>query len=151
MDLLSVLLAEGRTSRLVRDLREEQQLVQGICSNFSLQKDASLFTITAWLEPENLERVESLIRLHLEDLLTNGISPQELTRCQRLLCNDFAFSTETPNQLAGLYGYYNTIAKVELAMIYPEKIQSYDAQQLQKLAQEYLSPHHYAVTVLKPC
>ncbi|MER3588656.1 MAG: peptidase M16, partial [Mastigocladus sp. ERB_26_1] len=102
LDLLSVLLAEGRTSRLVRDLREEQQLVQGICSNFSLQKDASLFTITAWLEPENLERVESLIRLHLEDLLTNGISPQELTRCQRLLCNDFAFSTETPNQLAGL-------------------------------------------------
>ncbi|MER3493818.1 MAG: peptidase M16 [Mastigocladus sp. ERB_26_2] len=151
LDLLSVLLAEGRTSRLVRDLREEQQLVQGICSNFSLQKDASLFTITAWLEPENLERVESLIRLHLEDLLTNGISPQELTRCQRLLCNDFAFSTETPNQLAGLYGYYNTIAKVELAMVYPEKIQSYDAQQLQKLAQEYLSPHHYAVTVLKPC
>lgn len=151
LDLLSVLLAEGRTSRLVRDLREEQQLVQGICSNFSLQKDASLFTITAWLEPENLERVESLIRLHLEDLLTNGISPQELTRCQRLLCNDFAFSTETPNQLAGLYGYYNTIAKVELAMIYPEKIQSYDAQQLQKLAQEHLSPNHYAVTVLKPC
>ncbi|MBD2432584.1 MULTISPECIES: M16 family metallopeptidase [Fischerella] len=151
LDLLSVLLAEGRTSRLVRDLREEQQLVQGICSNFSLQKDASLFTITAWLEPENLERVESLIRLHLEDLLTNGISPQELTRCQRLLCNDFAFSTETPNQLAGLYGYYNTIAEVELAMTYPEKIQSYDTQQLQKLAQEYLSPNHYAVTVLKPC
>ena len=151
LDLLSVLLAEGRTSRLVRDLREEQQLVQGICSNFSLQKDASLFTITAWLEPENLERVESLIRLHLEDLLTNGISPQELTRCQRLLCNDFAFSTETPNQLAGLYGYYNTIAEVELAMTYSEKIQSYDAQQLQKLAQEHLSPNHYAVTVLKPC
>ena len=151
LDLLSVLLAEGRTSRLVRDLREEQQLVQGICSNFSLQRDASLFTITAWLEPENVERVESLIRLHLNDLISNPISEQELTRCQRLLCNDYAFSTETPNQLAGLYGYYNTIAQAELAVTYPWQIQSYSAKKLQELAQEYLSPNHYAVTVLKPC
>ncbi|KYC36396.1 peptidase M16 [Scytonema hofmannii PCC 7110] len=151
LDLLSVLLAEGRTSRLVRDLREEQQLVQGICSHFSLQRDASLFTITAWLEPENLERVESLIRLHLNDLQTNGISEQELIRGQRLLCNDYAFSTESPNQLAGLYGYYNTIAQAELAVTYPQQIKSYSTQELQKLAREYLSPNHYAVTVLKPC
>lgn len=151
LDLLSVLLAEGRTSRLVRDLREEQQLVQGICSNFSLQQNSSLFTITAWLEPENVERVESLIRLHLKDLVTNGISKQELVRCQRLLCNDYAFSTETPNQLAGLYGYYNTITKAELSVTYPQKIKSYTTQKMQQLAQEYLSPNHYAVTVLKPC
>ncbi|GAA6614709.1 M16 family metallopeptidase [Scytonema sp. NUACC26] len=151
LDLLSVLLAEGRTSRLVRDLREEQQLVQGICSHFSLQRDASLFTITAWLEPKNLERVESLIRLHLNDLQTNGISEQELIRGQRLLCNDYAFSTEAPNQLAGLYGYYNTIARAELAVTYPQQIKSYSTQELQQLAREYLSPNHYAVTVLKPC
>jgi zinc protease len=151
LDLLSVLLAEGRTSRLVRDLREEQQLVQGICCNFSLQRDSSLFTITAWLDPANVERVESLIRRHLEDLIHNGISRQELLRCQRLLCNDFAFSTETPNQLAGLYGYYNTITQAELAITYPWQIKSYSVKELQELAQEYLSPNHYAVTVLKPC
>jgi zinc protease len=151
LDLLSVLLAQGRTSRLVRDLREEQQLVQGICSHFSLQEDSSLFTITAWLEPKDVERVESLIRLHLQDLIDNGISEAEILRSQRLLCNDFAFSTETPNQLAGLYGYYNTIAQAELAVAYPWQIQSYNAKQLQKLAQEYLSPNHYVVTVLKPC
>ncbi|ARV63272.1 peptidase M16 [Nostocales cyanobacterium HT-58-2] len=150
LDLLSVLLAEGRTSRLVWDLREEQQLVQGICSHFSLQQDASLFTITAWLEPENVERVESLIRLHLQDLIDNGIHEPELVRSQRVLCNDYAFSTETPNQLAGLYGYYNTIAQADLSVTYPWQIQSYGAKQLQKLAQDYLSPNHYAVTVLKP-
>ncbi|MDM9385620.1 pitrilysin family protein [Chlorogloeopsis sp. ULAP01] len=150
LDLLSVILAEGRTSRLVRDLREEQQLVQGICSNFSLQRESSLFTISAWLEPENLEQVESLIRLHLNDLLSNGVSDREIARAQRLLCNDFAFSTETPNQLAGLYGYYNTIAQAEVAVTYPEKIKSFEVQELQQLAKDYLSPNHYAVTILKP-
>jgi zinc protease len=151
LELLSVLLAEGRTSRLVRDLREEQQLVQGICSNFSLQRESSLFTISAWLEPFDLERVESGIRNHLNDLMHNPISISELQRCQRLLCNDFAFSTETPNQLTGLYGYYNTIAHAELAMTYPQQILSFSTQELQELAIEYLSPDNYAVTVLKPC
>ncbi|WP_138504158.1 M16 family metallopeptidase [Nostoc sp. PA-18-2419] len=151
LDLLSVLLAEGRTSRLVRDLREDLQLVQGICSNFSLQRESSLFTITAWLEPENLKEVEFLICDHLDKLHTQEISEQELARSRRLLCNEYAFSTETPNQLTGLYGYYNTIAQAELAVMYPQEIQSFDAPQLQKLAKQYLSPQNYAVTVLKPC
>ncbi|OUL35745.1 peptidase M16 [Nostoc sp. T09] len=151
LDLLSVLLAEGRTSRLVRDLREERQLVQGICSNFALQRESSLFTITAWVEPENLEKVEFLIRAHLEDLQNTPISPQELARTRRLLCNEYAFSTETPNQLTGLYGYYNTIAQAELAVTYPQQVLSFDAQELQQLAKQYLSPQNYAVTILKPC
>ncbi|BAZ16156.1 peptidase M16-like protein [Calothrix sp. NIES-4071] len=150
LDLLSVLLASGRTSRLVRDLREEQQLVRYICCNFSLQKESSLFTISAILEPEYLEKVEGAIRFHLQDIITNGISEHELRRAQRLLCNDFAFSTETPNQIAGLYGYYNTISNVELAVTYPDQILSFNTQELQKLAQEYLSPNQYAVTTLKP-
>jgi zinc protease len=151
LDLLSVLLAEGRTSRLVRDLREELQLVQGICANLSLQRDSSLFTINAWLEPEELEKVEALICAHLEDLQNVKISNAELARTRRLLCNEYAFSTETPNQLTGLYGYYNTIAKAELSVTYPQQIQSFDAQELQQLAKDYLSPQDYAVTVLKPC
>ncbi|MBN3924311.1 pitrilysin family protein [Nostoc sp. NMS4] len=151
LDFLSVLLAEGRTSRLVRDLREDLQLVQGICSSFSLQRESSLFTITAWLEPENLEEVESLICAHLDDLQSRGISEQELARIRRLLCNEYAFSTETPNQLTGLYGYYNTIAQAELSVTYPQQIQSFNAKELQELAKQYLSPENYAVTVLKPC
>ncbi|MBW4506758.1 MAG: insulinase family protein [Scytonematopsis contorta HA4267-MV1] len=150
LDLLSVVLADGRISRLVRDLREEQQLVQAICSSFTLQQESSLFTITAWLEAEDLEKVEDLIHLHLEKLQTNGISESELKRAQRQLCNDYAFSTETPNQLTGLYGYYSTIAQVELATAYPYQIQSFTTQELQKLAQKYLSPSDYAITTLKP-
>ncbi|MEA5554612.1 pitrilysin family protein [Anabaena cylindrica UHCC 0172] len=150
LEFLSVLLAEGRTSRLVHDLREEKQLVQAICSNFSLQRESSLLTITAWLDPEYLERVESLICNHLYDLQTIGISEQEVNRICRSLCNEYAFSTEAPNQLSSLYGYYNTIAKAELAVTYPQTIQSFDAQELQQLARQYLSLQNYAVTVIKP-
>lgn len=150
LDLLSALLTEGRTSRLVWELREERQLVQGISSSFSLQREAGLFTISAWLEPEHLERVEAIICDRLSELAEHWVTDTELTRCKRLLCNDYAFSTETPSQLAGLYGYYNTIAQVEQAIVYPGKIQAFQPEDLRELAHTYLSPYHYAATVLRP-
>ena len=150
LDLLSVLLADGRSSRLVRELREEQQLVQNISSSFSLQRDSSLFTISACLEPQYLEQVEELICDRLLQLQNTPVSQAELSRCQRQLCNDYTFSTEAAGQLAGLYGYYNTIATAEVAVTYPHQIQRLKASDLMNLAQQYLSPGHYAVTVVKP-
>ncbi|AFY59081.1 putative Zn-dependent peptidase [Rivularia sp. PCC 7116] len=150
LDLLSVILAGGRASRLIADLRENRQLVNSIGSSFSLQQQSSLFTINAWLESKQLESVEKLIRLHLEQLISQEITEQELNRAKRMLCNDYAFSTETPNQLAGLYGYYNTIASAELSVNYPQEIQSFDSKELQNIAYKYLSPDNYAVTVVKP-
>ncbi|MBE9177195.1 insulinase family protein [Oculatella sp. LEGE 06141] len=150
LDLLAVVLAGGRTSRLVRELREERQLVQDIASSFSLQRDSSLFTIAAWLEPDHLGAVEAIIGDRLAELAATPISEAELKRYQRLLCNDYAFSTETSSQLAGLYGYYNTIAQAKLSVNYPQQIQSLQAEELQHLASRYLSPVRYAATVLKP-
>jgi predicted Zn-dependent peptidase len=150
LDLLSVLLAEGRTSRLVKDLREKRQLVQSISSGFSLQKDSSLFTISACLPAQNLSNVEAIIAEEIGKLQGISISWGELSRCQRLLCNDYAFSIEAPNQLASLYGYYHTIADAKVALSYPEQIQSFSVTDLQKLAQRYLSPEYYAITVMEP-
>lgn len=150
LEILSVILGQGRTSRLVNDLREEKQLVQEIYTNFSVQKDSSLLTITAYLEPEYLDRVEHLILEHLHRLQIHGVTEQELKRTQRSLCNDYAFNTETPNQLASLYGYYNTVAKAQLSVAYPEQIQSFNTKKLQKVAQNYLSLQDYAVTIMKP-
>jgi zinc protease len=150
LDLLSVLLADGRTSRLVRELREELQLVEAIGSSFSLQRESSLFTISAVLEPQQIEKVEARICDLLWELQSEEVCEAELHRAQRLLCNDFAFSIETPAQLAGLYGYYNTIASAELGLAYPSKIKSFQPSDLQRLARQYLSPQRYAAVVLQP-
>ena len=150
LDLLSVVLTGGRSSRLVRELREERQLVQGIDCSFSLQKDSSLFTINAWLEPENLPRVEAIVGDRLSELASRPISQAEMDRYQRFLCNDYAFSTETAIQLAGLYGYYHTIAQMDLATAYPQQISSFTPLELQQLAAQYLTPYRYAAVTLAP-
>ena len=150
MDLLSALLAEGRSSRLVRELREERQWVLDISSGFSLQKDASLFTLQAWLTPDKITAVETLICDRLAELTYVPIDAAELARAKRLLCNDFAFSTETPGQLAGLYGYYSMVGDPADSYTYTERVQAHTGLSLAALAQRFLSPDSYAATVLLP-
>ncbi len=150
MDLLSSLLAEGRTSRLVRELREERQWVRDIYSSFSLQREASLFTFQVWLEADRLEAVEGLICDRLAQMGRSPIPPAELARAKRLLCNDFAFSTETPGQLSGLYGYYQTIATTADSYRYVSRVEAHTSESVAAAARRWLSPENYAVTLLLP-
>ncbi|VEP13661.1 putative Zn-dependent peptidase [Hyella patelloides LEGE 07179] len=150
LDILSVILAEGRCSRLVDELREEKQLVLDICSTFSLQQDSSVFAISALLDTPDLYLVEKIICNHLWQLATEPISAKELARAKRLLINDYIFSTETPGQLASIYGYYNTINCLEQCLSYSATVERLTAEQLQRLAGAYLSPERYASVILKP-
>ncbi|WP_242041886.1 pitrilysin family protein [Alkalinema sp. FACHB-956] len=150
LDLLSVLLTEGRTSRLVRELREERNLVLDVSAAVSMQQDSSIFTITAWLDPEDLDRVEAIIGDRLSELTHAPITPTELNRAKRLICNDHAFSSESPSQIASLYGYNHTLAELEAALTYPDDIRSFVSGDLCNIASQFLSPYHYAAVIVRP-
>jgi zinc protease len=150
LDLLAAILAEGRSSRLVRELREDRQLVQDISAGFSLQRDCSLFTVQAWLDGDDVDRVEAIVCDRMDELATQPISEAELARAKRLLCNDYAFSTEAPGQLAGLYGYYGTLATADRCLAYVPTLQGYTTDRLRHLAGQHLTPLRYASTRLHP-
>jgi len=145
LDVLAVVLAEGRSSQLVRDLREARQWVHDIGSGFSLQKDSSLLTVSAILEADFIDAVEQQICDRIAQLHAKPISATELDRAKRLLCNDYAFSTETPSQIAGLYGYYQMLHRAETAVAYPHRIAALTPEDIQKAARQYLSVDSYAV------
>ncbi|MEM1425443.1 MAG: pitrilysin family protein, partial [Cyanobacteria bacterium P01_H01_bin.130] len=150
LDVLAVILASGRTSRLVRELREERQWVYDISCECNVQADSTLFVITAWLDWDRLESVEGKIRDHLEKLQDYPVTDEELRRAKRLLINDHQFSCETPSQLASLYGYYNAMGSVTDALTYPDQVQAVTPELLQKVAGRYLMPHRYCSVILEP-
>ena len=150
LDLIALILSGGRSSGLIRELREERQLVMDIDCNLSLQKDSSMFTINAWLATENLPMVEGIIGDRLYQLQHNLIPEAEIVRAKRQSINNYIFSTETPNQLASIYGFYSVVATAADSALYPQVISQLQSEQLQAIARRYLSPERYAVTVLKP-
>lgn len=151
LDILAGILGQGRTSRLVQDLREERGLVSSISvSNMSNELQGT-FYISAKCAVENLAEVENAIALHIGKLQTELVTESEIARIRRRVANRFVFGNETPSDRAGLYGYYQSlVGDLEPAFNYPDNIQSQDATDLMQAAKEYLCPDAYGVVVLKP-
>ncbi len=151
LDVLAGILGHGRTSRLVRDLREEQGLVSHISVSNITQRLQGTFYISVQCAVENVPVVEAAIAQHIRKLQTEMVKEAEIARVRRRVANRFIFGNETPSDRAGLYGYYQSlVGDLEGAFNYPAHIQAQDANDLMQASQNYLSPDAYGVVVLKP-
>lgn len=151
LDVLAGILGHGRTSRLVRDLREERGLVSSVSVSNMTQRLQGTFYISAHCAVENLPAVESAIAQHISRLQTEIITTAEIEKVRKRVGNRFIFGNETPSDRAGLYGYYQSmVGDLEPAFDYPNHIQAQNASDLMQASQKYLSPDAYGVVVMKP-
>jgi predicted Zn-dependent peptidase len=151
LDVLAAILGSGRTSRLVRDLREEKGLVSSISVSNITQRLQGTFYISATLPVENLAQVEAAIAQHINTIQTQPVEEWEIARIRTQVANRFIFANETPSDRAGLYGYYQSmVGNLAPAFDYPSRIQALDASVMQTAAQKYLSPNAYGTVILKP-
>lgn len=151
LDILAVILGQGRVSRLFRDLREEKGLVTQIGVSNMTQTQQGVFYISAQLPTENLAEVEKTIREHIKTIQTELIAEKDINRIRKQVANRFIFANEKPSDRASLYGYYySQLQDLAPALNYPQLIQSMTAKELQKAAQKYLNPDAYGVVIMKP-
>jgi len=151
LDVLAAILGQGRTSRLVRDLREERGLVSQISVSNMTQQLQGTFYVSATLPSENLATVETAIAQHLHTIQTEPVTEAELAQVRTQVANRFIFGNETPSDRASLYGYYQSmLGNLQPAFNYPASIHALDTVDLLRAAQQYLSSAAYGVVVLKP-
>jgi predicted Zn-dependent peptidase len=151
LDVLAAILGQGRMSRLVRDLREERQLVTHIGISNMTQRLQGVFYISAQLPQENLPEVEDAIRQHIRRFQTELVAETDIDRIRRQVANRFIFGNEKPSDRTSLYGYYySQLGDLEPALSYPTSIQSVDAFNIQAAAQQYLCADAYGIVTVKP-
>lgn len=151
LDILAAILGSGRTSRLVKELQEERQLVNNISVSNMSNRIQGLFYLSVQLPSKNLREVEQIIAEHIAKIQTTLITAAEITRVRRQVANRYIFGTETPSDRADLYGYYRSVVgDLTPALNYPKQIQSLDAETIQLAARKYLSPTAYGVITVKP-
>jgi zinc protease len=150
LDIAAAVLAQGRTARMVRDLREERQLVTGIGVSNSSYGLQGIFSVTAQLPSANLEEVEERILDHIRILQQQKISPAEIDRVCRQVKNRHIFGNEAPSARASMYGYYQAVCgDVRAGIEYPQRIEAIDAAQIQTAAQRYLSITAYGIMIVR--
>ena len=151
LDILAVILGQGKVSRLFRDLREERGLVTQISVSNMTQTHQGVFYISAKLPTENIPEVEKAIAQHIQDIQTQPVAAKDIDRIRTQVANRFIFANERPSDRANLYGYYySQLGDLAPALNYPQHIQAVEASDLQIAAQKYLNSKAYGAVVMKP-
>jgi len=148
LDVLASVLSHGRTSRLVRRLREEHQWVRHITAYNSNYQVQGAFGVSAKLlssggpSPKaDRQRVEAAIWEEIEKIQRGDLQEAELNRVRTQVANRFIFANERAQSRAQLYGYYQTLlGDLSLGVLYPQTIAQVSLEAVQKAAQTYLIP-----------
>ncbi|MEW6235653.1 MAG: pitrilysin family protein [Candidatus Omnitrophota bacterium] len=149
LDILSMILGEGRSSRLHRRLNDELGIVSSIgCDAWNLTH-AGLFMIEAVTEPSKIPQVEAEIESELKKA-REKITEEELEKSKSMSRADFAFSNEKMISIAHTYGYGRITEGIDYAVHYQEEIEKVTLQDLAEVYDRYLSPQRRCRGLLLP-
>jgi predicted Zn-dependent peptidase len=149
MDVLLVILMEGRSSRLNTRLKEELGLVHSIGAGWYTQRHPSPLFVWMELLEENVAAAERATVELMKELSEESVSDDELAKAKMQLKVGNIRMVETAEGQAFHDGYWNAIGGEEFASEYLERLSLVTAEEIRRAAELYLgSGVHLAAVVL---
>lgn len=153
-DLLEVVLARGRSSRLYKKIVDEKGLAVEISANNGTPgpRYPNLFTILATPRlPHTAGEVEKAIYDEIERLKVEKVPDKELQKAKNQLQADFVRGLKKNDQLASLLTYFQAAAgDWRYISNYPKAIEKISTDDLQELVKKYLAAENRTVATLVP-
>ena len=151
LDVLGQILGGGKTSRLVRDIKEQKGLAYSISAwNGSFRDDGILF-INSNFNPLNAEKLEKNIFEEIKSIQKYGITEEELITAKKMIEQDTYYSRESTSNIAKEIGYTVTLTgSTDLYTNYLDNINKVTAKEVQNAAIKYLGVNKSAISVILP-
>ncbi len=136
-DMLSDILSNGRSSRLVQHLVKEKAVFSTVDAYISGSVEAGLFHIMGNPVPGiSLEQAEEAIRQELELLKNEPISEEELEKVKNKYESNFIFASINYLDLATNLAFFELIGKAEDINTEVDKYRAVSASQIMRVAKE---------------
>src|SRR5262249_11607659 len=146
LDVLQVILAGGRTSRLYRKLIEGEEVADSASAANNTGRYPGWFAIqVALLKGKDRNQVEQLVLKEIERLRKEPVTPAELKRGQQTVLSSTVFARESDHDLADSLAQGVTTADLDWLKNYLPKLMAVTAQDVQRVAQKYLDPEQRVV------
>jgi zinc protease len=152
LDLLSVVLAGGRSSRLYHELVYQKRIARSVDADYSsVSIDPTGFTITAQLMPgKDAAEVEREIDAQVEKAKSELISERELQKAKNQIEAAFVFAQDSIFGQAMKIGYYEIAGGWRQMDTYLDGIRKVTREEVRRVAKQYLSLDQRTVGVLIP-
>jgi zinc protease len=150
LDVLSMILGHGRTSRLYRALVEGTVATEVDASN-ETARDPFLLIARATVAPTStLEEVEHALHREVEKLQLEPVTSVEMDRAKRQVEASFVYAKDSIRSLAQQLGYFETVASYQYLDTYLDHVRSVEPDDVQRVAREYLTEQRRTVGAYDP-
>ena len=141
LDVASIILGSGRSSRLHRILHEEQRLANSVSAGFPTHQSDSMFYVAMTTEADDTEKATATAGEILRQMATTAPPTEaEMAKAQRNLRNDLQFGTETNTGQSSMIGYYYTLTgSTDFLDQYIERVESITAEQVADVVRRHLT------------
>jgi len=150
LDVLSVILGTGESSRLTRSVKREQKLANETYAYAYTPKDPGLFVVGATLRHDNLAPALAAIGHELRRL-QDGVSPQEVEKAKAILAADMVYQRETVEGLARRLGTWQLLTNdPTFEAEYQRQVQAVSVDDIVAAARRIFDPSQATVVALVP-
>ncbi len=151
LDVLANIAGQGRSSRFVKSLVEEQQLAHSVGVWSYTPGEPGLFAISATFDPEKEAALLAAIQIELNKLRNAEFSPDELQKAIRAALTGEISELTTMNGQASSYGSGEFFAgDPRFGETYIRQLQSITPEALRRVANIYLDDNARTVALLTP-
>jgi zinc protease len=140
---LTYILGDGPSSRLNRVLRDQERLVFAIDAGYGAWAQAGLVTVTARMDPGNLDRAEASILEVIRKVRAEGVTEAERQRALITAEASYAFDIEVAEGLAKTYGQAEVTWTLEDEVQYLSRLRGISAAEIQAVARKYFGDDNY--------
>ena len=151
LDVLSVILGEGMSSRLFVELREKHGLAYDVHSGVTHFLDCGAFIITAGVDPTKVYDAVDMILAQV-GALRDGVPEGELDRAKRLISGRLMLRMEDTRAVSGWIGSQELLAGRILDIDdVVESVNAVTTEKLQLVSNAILLTEKLNVAVVGPC
>jgi len=152
LDVLALLLGEGRTSRLYQRLKDEENKVLGVsASNWTPSFAPGQFVISMDLPPKNWPGVMTSIEDEINSFKKQLVSTEDLEKAKKTAIAEHVFGQETISAMASsLASSYFDTGDPYFEETYLEGLRNVTKEQILEVANRYLNMDRLSVAVIQP-
>lgn len=152
LEVLATILSDGESSRLYRKMVIEKRLLLGVnADNPLLSLDPNLFTLSGQLLPDKkVEDVEAALEKEVEAIASSPVSDRELQKAKNQIEAQFVFAQDSNFYQAMLLARFELIGDWRSLDGYLPEIRKVAAEDLQRVARQYLVPDQRTAGILVP-
>jgi zinc protease len=152
LELLSVILSEGRASRLYRRLVYEARIALSASGEYSYHsRDPNLFWFSATVMPGHApDEVERALVAEIEQLQAEPVPEEELARARNQVEASYVWQLDSVRARASSLARFELLGSWRLAESFVPAIHAVTAEDLQRVARAYFGAEGRSVGTLLP-